>query len=167
MTEDNQEIVARVVQRAANVRVKLTPPQFDLLERPQRIKKPNPTVQKLINLGLLEEVQTPEKTVYWQRTPAGNELYKELTRVDRKMTPEEIEQVYHLFDQFRGVERRMDVDRGLVDLAISDPAHGNTVVRRIQKVITQDEANRIVKSLQTEMKERARETRTRWRYIQR
>ncbi len=158
--------VAERYLTAVGKKPKLTPAQIDLLKRPGKIKKPDATVKKLVNMGLLIFNTDNPDWHYYTVTQEGKDLLEELAQSKVLMTPEEIHQVAQMFRALH-VETRPDSDRGIVDLSLVDPAHGNTVVDRIDYVTTEADARRIVKNMQKELKDRAQETRKRWRYIPR
>ncbi len=160
------ELAKRIARRFEAKGVKLTPAQLLLLARPGDIKKENSTVNKLVGLGYLKEEKTGMGRSYWVTTEEGREARKEQESKRVPMTEDALSSVARMFDGLH-VETRVDRDRNVVQLSIADPAHGNIAVREVDWVPTEVEAKQVVKSLQDEIKQRGKDTRTRWRHIPR
>lgn len=145
---------------------KMPSAQLDILLKPALVKKTNRSVEKLIQLGLLEK---GNDYVPFRLTPKGVEFVDAYKKGRPRMTAENMHDIAQVFKRL-GVEADIkyypsEMSYPVITLRISDPAHGNMIVERLDYAPSNPEAGRIVKRMRLEQKERAKNTRSRKRYF--
>lgn len=166
MSDD--KIIANITARFA-AKKKLTSTQLEVLENPDRLRTATQvkTAEKLVEMGLLEKrprLWDPD-AVYYIRTQEGQKYLDDLEDAKDDLTRENIGEIAHKFPDL--VSPRVDLDRLCINLVIRDAAHGNTIVRRVKKVPSNQDIEKIVNDMLGDMKHRAQKTRERWKYIPR
>jgi len=160
-----QRVADRFLRDAAAKKV--SPTQLEVLIHPDRIRTPTQVknADKLVELGFLEKEPHPSNPdlIIYYRTREGEDYLRELEEAKGDLTRENIYEIARKFPDF--TDPRVDLDRMCINLAIRDPAHGNTVVDTVRKVPTDKEIEKIVNELNSELKHRNLKTRERWKYI--